>query len=334
MKSSDLAGAIPATNDIHRIAVPTVSQVDQAQAPELNHAAIDRVVQRLREVYRRWGRDASNAQMRQDWDDLFWSEVIPVTVEPLTANGVHAAWISAPGVDTAKAVVYFHGGGFRLGSLRSHRDLMARISAVSGCRVLAVEYRLAPEHRFPAAHDDALAVYDWVLGQEMDARDIALVGDSAGGCLALSTALALRDAVRSMPAAIATMSAWTDLSASRASYETRAALDPIHQRPMIVAVARNYLGPNVDPRDPRVSPLFADLAGLPPLLMQVGGRETVLDDTRDFARKAEQSGCTVTLEVWDHMIHVFQQFPDDLAEARAALASLGAFLRRSLKVAA
>lgn len=311
----------------------TASQVDQAQAPEPNHAAINRVVIRLREAYRRWARDASNAQMRQDWDDLFWSEAMPATVEPLTANSVRAAWINAPGADPAKVAIYFHGGGFRLGSLRSHRDLMARISAASGCRVLGVEYRLAPEHRFPAAHDDALTVYEWVLAQGIFARDIALIGDSAGGCLALSTALALRDTARPMPAAIATMSAWTDLSASRASYDTHAALDPIHQRPMIVAVAQNYLGPDVDPRDSRVSPLFADLAGLPPLLMQVGGCETVLDDTRDFARKAEQSGCAVTLEIWDHMIHVFQQFPDDLPEAGIALASLGAFLRRELGVA-
>lgn len=310
------------------------SQEHQTPASEPNHAAIDRVIARLREVYRRWSRGASNAQMRQDWDDLFWSEAMPATVEPLTANGVNAAWISAPGAASAKVAIYFHGGGFRLGSLRSHRDLMARISAASGCRVLGVEYRLAPEHRFPAAHDDALAAYDWVLGQGIAARDIALVGDSAGGCLALSTALALRDAARPIPAAIATMSAWTDLSASRASYDTHAALDPIHHRPMIVVVARNYVGPDVDPRDRRVSPLFADLGGLPPLLMQVGGRETVLDDTRDFAWKAEQSGCAVTLEVWDDMIHVFQQFPDDLPESRMALASLGAFLRRSLGVAA
>lgn len=320
-------------HDVDGIAV-AASREHRAQILEPNHAAIDRVVNRLREVYRRWSRDASNAQMRQDWDALFWSEAMPARVEPLKANGVNAAWISAPDVNPGKVAIYFHGGGFRLGSLRSHRDLMARISAAGGCRVLGVEYRLAPEHRFPAAHDDALAVYDWVLGQGIAARDIALVGDSAGGCLALNTALALRDAARPMPAAIVTMSAWTDLSASRASYDTHAALDPIHQRSMIVAVARNYLGPDVDPRDPRVSPLFADLAGLPPLLMQVGGRETVLDDTRDFARKAEQSGCAATLEIWDGMIHVFQQFPDDLAEARSALASLGAFLHGALNVAA
>lgn len=321
-------------HDVDRIAVPAASQEHQAQASEPNHAAIDRVVIRLREVYRRWSRDASNARMRQDWDALFWSEAAPATVEPLTANGVGAAWIAAPGVNHEKVVVYFHGGGFRLGSLRSHRDLMARISAASGCRVLGVDYRLAPEHRFPAAHDDVLTVYEWVLAQGIAASDIALVGDSAGGCLALSAALALRDKARPMPAAIATMSAWTDLSASRASYDTHAVFDPIHQRPMIVAVARNYLGPDIDSRDPQVSPLFADLDALPPLLMQVGGRETVLDDTRDFARKAEQSGCAVTLEVWEDMIHVFQQFPDDLPEAGLALASLGAFLRRSLGVAA
>lgn len=314
--------------------MPAASQEQEAQAREPDHAAIDRVVARLRGVYRRWSRDASNAQMRQDWDALFWSEAMPAAVEPLTANGVGAAWIAAPGVNHEKVALYLHGGGFRLGSLRSHRDLMARLSAASGCRVLGVDYRLAPEHRFPAARDDAMAVYDWTLGQGFAARDIALVGDSAGGCLALNTALALRDARRPMPAAIATMSAWTDLSASRTSYDTHAALDPIHQRAMIVAVARNYLGPDVDPRDPRASPLFADLDGLPSLLMQVGGRETVLDDTRDFARKAEQSGCAVTLEVWDGMIHVFQQFPDDLPEAKSALASIGGFLRRAFGMGA
>jgi acetyl esterase/lipase len=314
--------------------VRTASQEDAEQALKASHAGIDRVVARLRDVYRRWGREASNAEMRLDWDALFWSDTMPATIELLTANGIDAAWISAPGVEPGKVAIYFHGGGFRLGSLRSHRDLMARISAASGCRVLGVDYRLAPEHRFPAAHDDALAVYDWVLAQGIAAQDIALVGDSAGGCLALSTAHALRDTAQPMPAAIATMSAWTDLSASCASYDTHAGLDPIHQRPMIVAVARNYLGPDIDPRDHRASPLFADPVGLPPLLMQVGGRETVLDDTRDFARKAEHSGCAVTLEVWDDMIHVFQQFPDDLPEARLAIASLGAFLRRWLGVAA
>ena len=314
--------------------MPKPSPHHHVRAAAASPAAIDRVVGRLRTVYRGWSRGASNVRMRQDWDALFWSEAVPATVEPVVANGVRAAWIDAPDRVAGKVAIYFHGGGFRLGSLRSHRDLMARISATGGCRVLGVDYRLAPEHRFPAALDDAMTAYDWLLEQGFAAHDVALIGDSAGACLALSTALALRDAGRPMPTAIVTMSAWTDLSASRASYETHATLDPIHQRPMILAVAKNYLGPDVDPHTPRVSPLFADLHGLPSLLMQVGERETVLDDTRDFARKAERAGVAVTLEVWEGMIHVFQQFPEDLPEAHRALASAGRFLRRVLGVEA
>ena len=314
--------------------MPTASQGHDEQQLASCHSGMERVVARLRKTYSGWSRSTSNAQMRRDWDALFASGTAPATVQLLLADGVAAAWIRAPGARMDKVALYFHGGGFRVGSLRSHRDLMARVSAASGCSVLGVDYRLAPEHRFPAARDDALTVYRWLLGQGHAAHDIALIGDSAGGGLALTLALALRDAGEPIPAAIATMSAWTDLSASRASYDSRAALDPIHQRRMILAMAANCLDEGDDPQDPRISPLFADLAGLPPLLMQVGERETVLDDSRDFAHNAEQAGCKVTLEIWAGMIHVFQQFPEELPEAGLAIDSLGSFLRRCLSIQA
>jgi epsilon-lactone hydrolase len=293
-------------------------------------AVIDTVIARVKTVYRSWGRTTSVAQMRSDWDTLFGSRSVSASVETVCANGVAAEWIAAPGAKRDKAVLYFHGGGFQVGSLRSHLELMACISEVSGCRVLGVDYRLAPEYRFPAPLQDACSAYEWVLAQGFSARDTALAGDSAGAGLALTTLLSLRDAGRPLPSAAVLMSAWTDLTASGESYESRAALDPIHQRAMILAMARNYLGGDGDARNPLASPLFADLRGLPPLLLQVGDRETVLSDSTAFADKARAAGVDTTLEVWEHMIHVFQQFPSELTEAREALGSIGNFLKKHL----
>ncbi len=229
-----------------------------------------------------------------------------------------------------KAILYFHGGGFRIGSVSSHRELIAQIAVASGCRVLAINYRLAPEHRFPAALDDALAAYGWMLEQGLQPTNVAFAGDSAGGNLALSAKLSLRDRGLPLPVAGLLMSPWTDLAATGASYVSRAEADPIHQRPMILALARNYLGQG-DPRDPLASPLYADLKGLPPLLIQVGDRETVLDDATMFANKARAAGVDTELQIWDGMIHVFQMF-SEIPEARRAIASIATFLRRHLHI--
>ncbi len=301
---------------------------------DASSAPVDAVIDRVRQVYRSWGRATPVAQMRADWDTLFGSNAVNAEVEPVLIACLNAEWVTAANARPDTAVLYLHGGGFQVGSPRSHRDLMACISEASACRVLGLAYRLAPEHRFPAPLHDALAVYDGLLAQGFAPQRIAFAGDSAGAGLALSTLLSLRDAGRPLPAAAVLMSAWTDLSASGASYESRARLDPIHQRPMILAMARNYLGVDTesaaDPRDPLASPLFAELSGLPPLLIQVGDRETVLSDSTMFADKARAAGVRVELEVWENMIHVFQQFPAELIEAREALVSIGAFLQRHL----
>jgi monoterpene epsilon-lactone hydrolase len=299
---------------------------------ELAAAPIDLAIARIRAVYRSWNRDTSVAQMRSDWDTAFGSSTTAVICEPVSAGGVDGEWISPANTPPDMAILYFHGGGFRLGSVASHRDLIAQIAFASGCRVLAINYRLAPEHRFPAALDDALAAYGWMLDRGLKPDNIAFAGDSAGGNLVLSAMLVLRERGLPLPAAAVLMSPWTDLGATGASYVSRAEADPIHQRPMILALAKNYLGGQGDPCDPLVSPLYADLRGLPPLLIQVGDRETVLDDSVMFADLARAAGVDVTLEVWDGMIHVFQMF--ELPEARQAIASIAGFLNQHLHIKA
>jgi acetyl esterase/lipase len=297
-------------------------------------APIDLAIERIRAVYRSWNRETSVARMRGDWDAAFGGTSASVTCERVSGGGVDAEWISPADAPQEKVILYFHGGGFRLGSVTSHRDLIAQIALASGCRVLAINYRLAPEHRFPAALDDALAAYGWMLGQGLEPGDLAFAGDSAGGNLALATMLALRERGLPLPISAALMSPWTDLAATGASYVSRAEADPIHQRPMILALAKNYLGEQGNPCDPLVSPLYADLAGLPPLLIQVGDRETVLDDSVLFADKARTAGVKVELEIWDGMIHVFQMFTAELPEAHQAIASIAGFLNRHLQIKA
>jgi epsilon-lactone hydrolase len=297
-------------------------------------APIDLAIERIRAVYRSWSRDTSVAQMRGDWDAAFGGCTMPVSRQRVSAGGVDGEWIAPADAPQDKAILYFHGGGFRIGSVASHRELIAQIAYASGCRVLGINYRLAPEHRFPAALDDALAAYRWILDQGFKPGKIAFAGDSAGGNLVLATMLALRERGLPLPVAGVLMSPWTDLAANGASYVSRAEADPIHQRPMILALAKNYLGEQGNPCDPLASPLYADLRGLPPLLIQVGNRETVLDDSTMFADKARAAGVDVDLEVWDGMIHVFQMFGAELAEAHQAILSIAKFLNRHLHIKA
>jgi len=287
---------------------------------------VEQAVERLRGVYRGWRRETPVAQMRADWDRLFGASEFESEAATVSAGGVESLWVSTAATDPGYVIMYLHGGGYKLGSVRSHRDLMARVSRAARCRVLGVGYRLAPEHQFPAPVIDTLAAYEWLLTEGVPPERIAFAGDSAGGGLAAAALLALRERARPQPAAAVLLSAWTDLTAGGASYTTRAGVDPIHQRPMILATARHYLGERGDPQDPLASPLFGNLEGLPPLLLQVGDRETGLDDSTRFADKARAAGVAVQIEIYDHMIHVFQQFPDLLPEARQAIDSIGRFL--------
>ena len=297
-------------------------------------AAIDLVIERIRRVYRSWNRSTTVVQMRRDWDTAFENCTVGVSCKRVSADGVDGEWFVPCSAHQDKAILYFHGGGFRLGSVSSHRDLIARIADASSCRVLAINYRLAPEHRFPAPVEDAIAAFSWMLDQGLKPENIAFAGDSAGGNLVLAAMLGLRERGLPLPVAGVLMSPWTDLAANGASYVSRADADPIHQRPMIVALAKNYLGEGGDPRHPLTSPLYADLTGLPPLLIQVGDRETVLDDSTLFADKARAASVDVELQVWEGMIHVFQMFAAELVEGRRAIGSIAQFLTKHLNVTA
>ncbi len=294
-------------------------------------SGVDRVVARILGAYAGWTRDTPVQTMRSEWDGVFDPAPAEAQVTPVVCGARDAEFVAMQAADAGGAILYLHGGGYRIGSPRSHRGLAAALAGAAGCRVLALDYRLAPEHPFPAAIEDCWATYVWLCGQVPSGR-VALAGDSAGAGLALATALAARDAGGPLPAAAVLMSPWTDLTASGQSYTERAADDPLNQRAALMALARSYLA-GADAQTPYASPLFGDLRGLPPLLLQVGSREIVHSDSVQLATKAQAAGVSVEFQEWDGMVHVFQQFPAELPQAAEAVAAAGQFLRRHLGLA-
>jgi phosphinothricin tripeptide acetyl hydrolase len=237
-----------------------------------------------------------------------------------------AEWLEPPAARAGAAVVYFHGGGYVIGSPCSHRHLAAAIARAARAAVLLPDYRLAPEHPFPAAVDDAVAAYRWLLDRGHAPERTLFAGDSAGGGLTVAALLAVRDRGLPRPAAGVCISPWVDLTLSGASYGTRAASDPIVTRDGVLEMARAYLGPT-PATTPLASPLFADLAGLPPLLIQVGSEEVLLDDSVVLAERAKAAGVDATLQIWPDMIHVWHWFLPMLDEAQAAVDTIGAFVQ-------
>ncbi len=250
-------------------------------------------------------------------------------VEAFSVGEVTGDWVSMPGVATDRVLLYMHGGAYVMGTARTHRDLAARLSQAAGVRVLVPNYRLAPENPYPAAIEDATAAYGWLLTQGFKPQHIALGGDSAGGNLAFVTLLALRQAGMPLPGAVILLSPWTDLTFSGASIKTRAEVDPMikigESDEQIVA----YVG-NHDRTDPLISPIFADLRGLPPLLIHVGNDEVLLDDSVRLAERAQAAGVEVELKVWEGMWHVFQSLALALPEGRASISELGEFVKGHL----
>ena len=249
-----------------------------------------------------------------------------VKCEPVDAGGVKSEWVTAPGADAGRAVLYLHGGGYVIGSINTHRDLAARISRAAKARVLLIDYRLAPEHPFPAAVEDSVAAYRWMLAQGLKPSRISVAGDSAGGGLTVATLVAIRDAKLATPGAAVCLSPWVDLEGVGDSMKSKASVDPMVQRDGLLEMAQHYLA-GKDARSPLAAPLYADLAGLPPMLIQVGTAETLLDDSTRIAERARKAGVKVTLEPWENMIHVFQVFAPMLDEGQQAIEKIGEFIR-------
>jgi phosphinothricin tripeptide acetyl hydrolase len=249
-----------------------------------------------------------------------------VKVERVNVPAAPAEWLRPPSATPGRVVLYLHGGGYVIGSPRSHRHLAAAIAGAAGASALLLDYRLAPEHPFPAAVEDATAAYRWLLDQATAPERIVIAGDSAGGGLTVATLLALREARVPLPAGGVCISPWVDLTCSGASYATKAAADPIVRRAGVEEMARAYLGAT-PPRTPLASPLFADLRGLPPLLIHVGSDEVLLDDAVQLAERAKAAGVDATLEIYDRMIHVWHWFLPMLDEAQTAVEAIGRFVR-------
>jgi monoterpene epsilon-lactone hydrolase len=250
-------------------------------------------------------------------------------VQPVDAGGVPAEWVSVEGSSQDAVLLYLHGGGYCIGSLNTHRAMAARLAHASRARVLNVDYRLAPEHPHPAAVEDAVAAYRWLLGTGVEPGQVVVGGDSAGGGLVVAMLLALRDGGHPMPAAGFCLSPWVDLACGGGTYDTKADVDPMCTRDGLSEMAAAYAGDH-DLRHPLVSPLHADLSGLPPLLIHVGTAEVLLDDAVVLAERARAAGVDVRLEAWDDLVHVFQAFAPMVPEAVEAIDGIGAFVQERL----
>ena len=260
-----------------------------------------------------------------------WPAAEDIAFERIDIDGMPAEWSIAPGSDASRVLLYFHGGGYCSGSILSHRRLVSEAGRAAKIRTLAIEYRLAPEHPFPAALDDAVSAWKFLRRNGIVAGHIAVGGDSAGGGLTVALINRLRDAGEQGPGCAWLISPWTDLTLSGSTLDSKDSVDPIIHKTYLAELADAYLPPDIDRRDPRVSPLFADLSGLPPTLIQVGACETLLEDSTRFAAAAGAANVPLTLQVWPDMMHAFPMWNAHLEPGRRALAEAGEFIRRQLQ---
>jgi acetyl esterase/lipase len=261
------------------------------------------------------------AMMTAAPDGVTWTEV--------DAGGVPSIWADPDGGSPDHVVMYVHGGGYVIGSATGYKNFTGQLAKAVGCRVLSVDYRLAPEHPHPAAVEDSTTAYRWLLDQGFGADRLAISGDSAGGGLTMSTLLKLRDDATPLPVAGVPISPWVDMEGIGESMTTRAEVDVLVSEVGLKGMAEMFLA-GQDARDPLAAPLYGDLTGLPPLLIQVGDEETLLDDSTRLAEVAETAGVEVRLDVFPEMQHVFQLFAGNMPEADEAIAQIGAWLRPRL----
>jgi monoterpene epsilon-lactone hydrolase len=259
-----------------------------------------------------------------------WPVADDVKITSVDVDGVPGEWSIVPSSDPSHVVMFFHGGGYCSGSILSHRRLVTEAGRAAGARTLAIAYRLAPEHPFPAAYDDVLTAWRFLRDRNIPAAHIAIGGDSAGAGLALALIGRLHDAHEELPGCAWLISPWTDLTMSGTTLSSKEAVDPLIHKQYLIELADAYLPAGMDRKDPRVSPLYADLKGFPPVLIQVGSAETLLDDATRFAAGAGAADVRVTLEIRPQMIHAWPLWNARLEPGRRALASAGAFIRQHL----
>lgn len=270
--------------------------------------------------------DVAKSRERFEKTAAFLGGAPDAKCEKVDAGGVPAEWVMAPGCDTGRAILYLHGGGYAIGSLNTHRRLAYDISAASAAKVLLIDYRLAPEHPFPAAVDDAAAAWRWLLQQGFATNRLAIAGDSAGGGLTIAALVNLRDKKLGLPACAVAISPWVDLEGLGDSITTRSAQDPMVQKDGLLWMAKMYLN-GKDSKTPLAAPLHADLKDLPPVLVQVGTAETLLDDAIRIAEKMHAAGVDARLAIWPNMLHVFPLFAPVLSEGRDGCIEIGNFIR-------
>ena len=271
-------------------------------------------------------------ERRKRLDDVgsIWPVADDVKITSVDANGLPGEWSIVPGSDPSRVLMFFHGGGYCSGSIISHRRLVTEAGRAAGVRTLAIAYRLAPEHPFPAAYDDVFTAWRFVRDRNIPAAHIAIGGDSAGAGLTLALIGRFRDAQEELPGCAWLISPWTDLTMSGPTLSNKEAVDPLIHKQYLIELAEAYLPAGMDRKDPRVSPLYADLKGFPPVLIQVGSAETLLDDATRFAAVAGAVDVRVNLEIWPHMIHAWPLWNAHLETGRRALAGAGAFIRQYL----
>jgi epsilon-lactone hydrolase len=267
------------------------------------------------------------AEMREAYDRACDAMPIPPDVEitPADADGIPGMWLAPAGVTGGPTILYLHPGGYAVGSVRGHRHVAAAYAKAAGARVLAIDYRLAPEHPYPAAVEDAVAAFRHLGAAGHPADQLAIVGESAGGGLALATLLALRDAGEPLPGCAVAVSPWTDLALTGESMRTRATIDPVNSAEMLGGLAMMYLA-GADSKAPLASPLYGDPSGLPPLLIMVGSDEVLLDDATRFAARATGAGTPTELYVGADMVHIWTFFESFLPPARDAISRAGRFV--------
>ncbi len=292
----------------------------------------------LGEMYKSWvSTMAENPDMTVEETRRMFEHWGDVTGEPegvdyieVDANGVRCMWAKPKGGNETRALLCTHGGGYMVGSMYSHRKMFGHIAKAVGCPALIVDYRRSPEHPHPTPVNDCVRAYEWMLDQGLEAKHIAFTGDSAGGALAITTVLAARDKGLPLPAASMPISPWTDMEITGETVTTNEAKDHFVKRAVIEHMSATFLGENGDRKDPLATPLYADLAGLPPFFVQVGGDETLLDDARRFVAKVEAAGGEAKLDIFPEMQHVFHFLAGTTPEADKAIADQAAWIKPKL----